>query len=272
MEIYNYGKKYDWDKVLVYRREGYTTSVTDYHEHSFYEINLILSGNFKILLSDHFEESCESRIVLTRPGTPHYVTCRPDTLYSRVYLLFTEEFVSGFIPEWGELSEIFGENGRVVALSPSQTAAIKEMIEEIEAEKTELGKRLLVCYLLLKLAELREKSGVRREKNPAYIMRAMAYIEENYAERIVAEELARRLYIGRTTLMTEFKRRIGCTFNEYVTDCRLKNAVKLLEAGETVERAAEKCGFSDSSGLTRAFKRKYRCAPKQYLKNRASGR
>ena len=270
--MYDFGQENAWDKVFVYRREGYKTSVTDYHEHKFYEINLIVSGNVKILLGDCFEECRESRLVLTAPDTPHYITCRPDTLYRRVYLAFTEDFVSHFLPEWGDISRVFGDNGAIVALSPSQTIRIRQIIEEVEQQKTELGKRLLIYYLLLQIAELGENERVTHEKKPAFLMRAIAYIEENYSERIVAEELAKRLYVGRTTLMTEFKKSIGCTVNEYLTDCRLKNAVKLLEDGETVEQTAERCGFSDSSGLTRAFKRKYNCAPKQYIRHSASGR
>lgn len=266
MNLYDYGQGSVWENIYVCKREGYKTSVTDYHEHDFYEVNLILSGNVKILLDDCFEECCENRIVLTRPNTPHYVTCRSDTLYSRIYLLFTEDFVSDFLPDWESLSRVFGDSGAVVALSPSHTAKIRQIIEEIERQKSELGKKLLVYYLLVQITELKENEHVTREKKTSYLMKAIAYIEENYSEHIVAEDLAKKLYVGRTTLMTEFKRQIGCTLNDYLTDCRLKNAVKLLADGETVERTAEKCGFSDSSGLTRAFKRKYHCAPKQYLK------
>ena len=271
MDLYNHGKGEAWDNLFVFTREGDTTSVTDYHEHDFYEINLILSGNVKILLNDFFEECCENRIVLTKPDTPHYVTCCSDTLYSRIYLLFTEEFVADFLPEWKKLSRIFGENGSVVALSPAQTAQIRQIIEDIERQRSELGKKLLVYYLLLRIAEIRENESATREKKPLYLMKAIAYIEENYSEHIVAENLAKKLYVGRTTLMTEFKKLIGCTLNQYLTDCRLKNAVRFLAGGESVESTAEKCGFSDSSGLTRAFKRKYNCAPKQYLKDYSGG-
>ena len=56
LDIYNFGFGREWNDVLVTRRDGYYTSVTDYHEHEFYEINLILSGNVKILMQDCLEE------------------------------------------------------------------------------------------------------------------------------------------------------------------------------------------------------------------------
>ena len=260
---FGYGKT--WQEVFVGSKEGYSTSVNDYHEHKFYEINLILSGNVRILLRDRFEEGIENRIVLTRPDTPHYVTCNSDTLYSRLYLLFTHEFAAEFLPEWEELSSVFGENGETITLTPSETSFIKTLIEDVDLQKSRLGKRLSTYYLLLKISELKRESE-QGGKKPQYLMDAMSYIESNYHKRIVAGDLAKSLYVGRTTLMTEFKHQVGCTLNEYITDCRLKNAVVLLKNGETVERVAEKCGFSDSSGLSRAFKRRYNCAPRRYIK------
>lgn len=261
----------NWADVFVERREGYRTSVTDYHEHAFYEINLIFSGNIKVLLRDRFVEGCENRIVLTAPHTPHYITCQPDTLYSRLYLLFTDAYAAEFLPAWESLSAVFGENGNTVRLTPSETLYMKDLIEEIDAQPSDLGKKLLIYYLLLRISEL-SGDGVGAERKPQYLMDAIAYIEANYAKRIVAEDLARMLYIGRTTLMTEFKRLVGCTLNEYITDCRLKNAVRFLSEGEILDAVAEKCGFADSSGLSRAFRRRFGCSPRQYLRKISTGR
>ena len=118
--LYDQGLGKIWHDVYVNYREGYSTSVTDYHEHEFYEINLILSGNVKILLGDRFEEGSQNRIVLTRPGTPHYISCTSDVLYSRLYLTFTCEFVEDRIPEWHDLSFLFGQSGTVITLTPSK--------------------------------------------------------------------------------------------------------------------------------------------------------
>ena len=45
MNRYDYNFGTAWETFHVERREAYSTSVTDYHKHGFYEINLILSGN-----------------------------------------------------------------------------------------------------------------------------------------------------------------------------------------------------------------------------------
>ena len=70
--------------------------------------------------------------------------------------------------------------------------------------------------------------------------------------------------------MTEFKKHIGSTLGNYLTICRLKNAIQFLSDNDTLEYTAEKCGFSDSSGLIRAFKKHFNTTPYQYIKTKKS--
>ncbi len=262
---FDYGFGTKWKTCHVDHKKGYSTSVTDFHEHDFYEINLILSGNVKILLKDGYEESTQQRIVLTSPGVPHYIQCRPDTLYRRAYLLFTDAFVSGFLPEWKQLSRVFGNSGKIVAVTDQSAAALLKLIEQIEKEESTLGQRLLIYYLLLQLSHMVGTEERSLQETPAYIFDALTYLEHHYAEKINFSALAQQLFIGRTTLLTEFKAYTGSTLGEYLRSCRLKHAIEYLQQKKTIEYTAEKCGFSDSSGLIRAFRRVYGVTPHQYI-------
>ncbi|MBE6557337.1 MAG: helix-turn-helix domain-containing protein [Ruminococcaceae bacterium] len=263
--LHDHGFGSVWTDIYVNRRQGYYTSVNDYHKHTFYEVNLILSGNVKILLGDHFEDRTGCCLVLTRPGTPHYITCRPDTLYSRLYLVFTDAFMADRLPEWEQLLSSFGQDGRILPLTETQADMLRGLMEQIEQERSPLGKRLLSYYILCRIRELSDAGAPPKHKMPPYIVQTLLYLEQHYAEHIVAAELASRLYIGRTTLMTAFKAHTGRTLGEYLTLCRLKRAVPLLYAGKTLEDTAEQCGFSDSSGLIRAFRRHYGMTPREYV-------
>ena len=265
-QLYDYGYGNVWNTLHVDHREGFSTSVTDYHTHHFYEINLILSGNVKILLKDRFLEGCENRIVLTCPNTPHYISCSSDTLYSRLYLVFTEQFCANIFPEWKQLCTVFEKNGTVITLSKSQTNDFKALIHQIEQEETLLGQRLLVYYFLLQISKLIEQDSTNTNSPPSYVFEALTYLENHFSEKINFSVLAKELHIGRTTLMTTFKTYTRSTLGEYLCRCRLKNALQAMSAGETIESAAERCGFSDSSGLIRAFKRHYGTTPHQYVK------
>lgn len=263
---YDLGYGHVWNDVFVKYKEGYRTSVTDYHAHGFYEINLILSGNVKILMKDRFEEGNGKYLVLTRPGTPHYISCKPDTLYRRLYLIFTEDFIKDLFIEDPDIKSIFGDFGAIIKISDENAELFRKTIEQIRVEELR-EQRFLTHYFLSKVESTCERNARSHTKTPEYVINALSYIESHYGEKITAEGLAKALYIGRTTLMTEFKKHTGKTLVDYLTAYRIKNAILLLKEDRTLEYTAEKCGFSDSSGLIRAFKRSFGTTPHKYIKN-----
>ena len=124
----------------------------------------------------------------------------------------------------------------------------------------------MIYYLLSKILD-KYPENLKKSKAEPYIFEALTYIENNYSNKIDFSKLARQLYVGRTKLMTEFKAFTGSTMGEYLSKCRIKNAIVLLKQKKTIEYAAEKCGFSDSSGFIRAFKRTYGTTPYKYIKS-----
>ncbi len=261
--LYDYGYGSDWKDVHISKKSGYYSSVADFHEHNFYEINLILSGNVRILLSDRTEEASECRMVLTKPDTPHFISCKPDTLYSRIYLLFSEEFIADYIPEWKQLSLLFGKKGQILTLNEEQKDFCLDIMEKIQKETDNLRKRLLILYLLSYIGDFSEIN--RPEKAPSYLIDILSYINENYADKITALSLAERFYMGRTTLVTSFKKYTGSTLNQYIVHLRLKKAISFIKDGKTLQEAAELCGFNDSSTLIKSFKKNFGTTPKKYI-------
>ena len=250
--------------LLVDRFEGYRTDLTSYHTHQYYEISLIVSGNVKVLLQDATLDGTECKLVLLRPNTPHLVAVSPDICYRRVNLLFYHDFINDNIPEWKVLMNLFGESGRIIPISHEQCAEYQELIEQIERDTSPFRRQLLLLCFLSKVADRLEKDA-SPQVVPSYVIEAMTYINANYQKKIVASELAWNLHIGRTTLMTSFKKYTGTTLNEYIARCRLKNAIVAMRQGKKEQQIAEECGFTDLCNMIRCFKRYFHMTPKQYL-------
>lgn len=263
--LYDHGYGVEWNERYVYSREGYMTSVLDFHEHDFYEVNLILSGNVRILFPDRFYDETESCLVLSRPGTSHFIACRPDTLYSRLYLCFSHEFVADFSLETHKLLNVFAKNGTLIHLSEEQREDCRAMIQQIGDEEDRLRQKLLIFLLLSRLNDYVGNSSPSFVGIPPYVINTLTYIDEHFSEKITAETLAKKLNIGRTTLMTGFKRYTGNTLNDYLANVRLCNAIHLLREGLTVQETADRCGFGDSSNFIRSFKKAFGSPPRQYL-------
>lgn len=250
--------------LRIHRYEGYQPNMTDYHMHQYYEVSLIVSGNVKVLLSDATLDNTESKIVLLRPQTPHFIMCEPDRLYRRVNVLFYHDFINDNTPEWQSFMHLFGENGRIVRITPEQCEEYEELLKKIEQESSPFRRKLLLLFYLSLISD-RLDAAEPKTVIPSYVTEAMTYISENYSKKIVASELAQSLHIGRTTLMTAFKKYTGTTLNEYIARCRLKNATIAMRQGKKEQQIAEDCGFTDLCNMIRCFKRYFHMTPKQYL-------
>lgn len=263
---FGFGKT--WFDLTVDHYKGHRPNMTDYHMHQYYEISLILSGEVTVLLPTASYRGSESLLLLSGPMTPHLVTCEPHPLYERINLLFSGQFLAEYVPEWRQLLSVFGKSGKILVLDPPKRDAFFTMIRTIREEKDLFRARLLLLLFLSHVGELDERPA---DGVPSYVSAALSYLQEHYAQRVVASEIAARLGVGRTTLMTAFKHYTGTTVGKYLAQCRLKAAIARLREGMTEQSAAEACGFGDACNLIRSFRRHLGVTPKQYIAKARKG-
>ena len=262
----NYGYESSWWDFHSDTYQGFRSNMSDYHMHGYYEISLILSGDVKILLPKTAQQGKESRLVLLPPMTPHLMLASPDTLYKRINLLFSKDFLSSLMPKEKHLLDVFEENGKVVLLNEEQTADLYSLAREMHLDEDLFRRRLRLLIFLSKISEDKMKTQEKSETLPPYITAALSYIQNNYNKKIVAKDLSRTLGIGRTTLLTAFKKYTGTTLNDYLMQYRVNIAIKYLRQGKNQQDTAESCGFTDLCNLNRAFKRVFNLSPGKYLK------
>lgn len=265
-ELDNLGFGTRWTDFSIDCYEGYLPNMSDYHMHGYYEISLILSGDVKVLLPHSVQHGTMSRLVLTRPMTSHLIVCEPHLLYKRINLLFSGDFLADYLPERNQLLGVFGKHGRVIPLTEEKTKEFFALAEELRTDTDLFRRRLRLMLFLSKIGEFVKDGQETSEALPSYVSEALSYVQENYAQKIVSNDLAWKLGVGRTTLLTAFKKYTGTTLNDYLTRYRLKQAIQRLRQGKTQQDAAETCGFGDACNLIRAFKRCFDMTPGHYLK------
>ncbi len=261
----NFEYKKSWNDFYLEYKESYSTNMGNFHMHDYYEVSIILSGKVKVLLAGTAREGDEQLLVLTSPNTPHFIACDGSTLYRRVNLLFSPEFIKTISADFGGLLSVFGKDGRIFTVTAEQSEKYLEIADQINSETDPIRRKLLLLYLLSLMSEL-NKNELSPEA-PTYVTEALSYINEHFGEKIIASELAWRLNIGRTTLMTGFKTYTGSTLNEYILRHRISRAVAMLKNGATEQDTAETCGFNDTCTLIRSFKKVFGQTPTQYVKN-----
>ena len=91
------------------------------------------------------------------------------------------------------------------------------------------------------------------------------YIEENISTDITASVICKKFFISRNYLYKTFKENFSCTPVEYITNCRLEQAKKLLlETKEPVYNISEKVGIHNYTYFCNLFKKKTGFTPTEY--------
>ena len=148
-----------------------------------------------------------------------------------------------------------------------------ESIAEEQAEfLEEVGKRPVFSQLvtlfedyygrtLLKIRLL----GPGRES--AEIMRIKQYIKDHFMENITLEAIADYIGMNATYMSVFFKRETGQNFKSYVTEVRMKEAVRLLNSTDLKNyELAEAVGYRDAKQFRNNFRELYGIAPQEYKK------
>ena len=95
------------------------------------------------------------------------------------------------------------------------------------------------------------------------IHKALKYIRENFKQPISISQLAYDLNMSETNFCNSFKKIMGITPKEYITNLKLTQAREMLKKQNVTEVAFD-LGYENISHFIELFKNKYGLTPKQY--------
>lgn len=128
------------------------------------------------------------------------------------------------------------------------------------------GKR---AYLSAKLWELFALLLRKKKPETHYVQKAIDCIHSEYMQGITVEQIADRLKLDRCYFSTMFKKRMGVSPKQYLTNYRMSIAATLMTDNSTsVTVAACSVGYSDIYNFSKAFKRHFGVSPNEYIKKR----
>lgn len=98
-----------------------------------------------------------------------------------------------------------------------------------------------------------------------FIRRCVTYIDSNIAADLSLSTLSAAQNVNASYLSTQFRREVGKTVTEYVTERRMDLAARLLlTSGLQIQTVAQHCGMSDVNYFSKLFKKQYGVTPRQY--------
>ena len=105
----------------------------------------------------------------------------------------------------------------------------------------------------------------RENKAKGIIEEAKQKIQEEFGDPDIGlEKIAAEVGLTQTFFSSLFKKETGMSFVEYLTDTRMKEAMRLLkETSEKIYVVAQKVGYLESGYFSHVFKKKYGMSPIQ---------
>ncbi|MGG1573995.1 response regulator [Fictibacillus sp. NRS-1165] len=114
----------------------------------------------------------------------------------------------------------------------------------------------------------RKWSDNKEAKDPVKL--AKKFIDDHYHEAISLEQVAAMAGLSPTYFTKLFKEETDMTFIEFLTEIRLRKALKLLNQNQySLKQISYMVGYKDPNYFSRVFKKQYLLSPKQYVRQKA---
>jgi AraC family transcriptional regulator len=220
---------------------------TDFHSHHAVQVTLALRGGFTL-------ETREERVA----GGAAAVA--PDTEHA-----FEAEGIMAhlFVDPEGRLGRtlqrtLFSSTGLVAIQSAPLTGLPERLLAEFEVpDRNDAALIALGRSLLAQLAG----EGERDERPEARVRKMSAWAAARLDKPLSLVDAAAHVGLSSGRARHLFVESTGLPFRTYLLWLRLTKALEFFSAGASLTEAAHAAGFSDSSHLSRTFRRMFGIAP-----------
>lgn len=97
--------------------------------------------------------------------------------------------------------------------------------------------------------------------------RIVRYIYNNYKNKIMLQDIAKKEFLSSNYLSHEIKNMVGYNFKDFLNLTRVEESIKLLlDTDKTISEISEELGFSHIRYFNKHFKIHHKCTPLQYRK------
>ncbi|MBH7723150.1 AraC family transcriptional regulator [Clostridioides difficile] len=251
-------------KIEAYRFKGIMQKFPN-HFHEHYVIGFIEKGQRYLSCKNKEYTTSTGDLLLFNPFDSHTCEQIDDKVLDYRCINIKPEIMKKTV------FEITGKNylpkfNQPVIFRSEIVPLLQELHYIIMEEELDFKKEELFFFLIEQLIEEHTDPNLQSnlENTNIEIQAVCDYLENNYAEHIVLDELSTIAGMNKYSLLRNFTKLKGITPYRYLENIRVNKAKKLLEKGVEPIDAAIQTGFVDQSHFTNFFKNFIGLTPKQY--------
>ena len=254
------------------------------HQHAFFEIIYVLSGQCKEITSDRTVILSEGELCLLAPNITHGIEVFDDSVVLNI-LIRQSTFMDIFWNTIRDKSQIalfflghFYEKSKIRYLlyHTAGDTVIRNYILDMYAEQIlpdDYSDRIICSLLTIFFTQLTRRHGLTVEsavnsaERSEYSADMLNYIMNHYADTSL-NDLAEQIHFSVPYCSRLIKEVTGISFSDLLTGVRLHQGENLLSHTQmSIADISEKLGYKNPETFIRAFQRTYQLSPSQYRKS-----
>ena len=107
-----------------------------------------------------------------------------------------------------------------------------------------------------------QSNSAQHQSEKSILSHCIAFIDEHFTENISVSDLAKKYFVSKSFLFTEFKKSFGISIHKYITQRRMIYAKRLLDEGKKPTDVYSLCGYSDYSTFYKAYNKRFGQSPR----------
>lgn len=233
------------------------------HQHEYYELELILDGEAVHNINGESTRLSKGDVVFITPMDRHgFENC----LFRTITIHFTTTYLNPVFKKALPTSENQIFRG-VNQVTKNYFDIAYKIFKDKNTNNKDIKIKNLVELILLELMPdvFDENTGAVHVNDR--LSEAIGFINVNFTKEISLSTIEKMYGLSPSYFSRAFKKRVGKSFVNYVTEKRIEYAKKLLISGERVIDTCYECGFTSERNFSRRFKEICGVSPAEYAKS-----
>ncbi len=241
--------------------------------HAAHEMLLLLEGEISYIIEGETYTAGPGDMIFVAPGEIHAIRINGNKPYERIVLLFDIGVLQRMMAELRVELGAFSYEGKnrlhIIPRALAEAYGLGELLLSILGyNDADAYKRLFIMSQLLRfmiqtdkmVEENKDRFHLPTSKD-ALVSAAVAYIDAHIGEAIRLEDLAKSLFVSKSTLCHRFSKEVLMTTNRYITLKKMYKAAALLRDGHSAAAVAKLVGYDNYTSFFYNFKRLMGAAP-----------